>query len=110
MEGWKQSNLETLSVVEEGDFLAVKYGPCILCTSYFENVLSQYPFRFTGAGPHVVQQLTQGVQPAKWIEAAIIEICDLAKSKRVGLLIDAEQSFLQAGIDLWMLRYQRKYN
>lgn len=89
VEGWKQSNLETLSMVEEGDFLAVK---------------------FTGAGPQVVQQLTQGVQPAKWIEAAIIEICDLAKSKRVGLLIDAEQSFLQAGIDLWMLRYQRKYN
>lgn len=89
VEGWKQSNLETLSMVEEGDFLAVK---------------------FTGAGPQVVQQLTQGVQPAEWIEAAIIEICDLAKSKRVGLLIDAEQSFLQAGIDLWMLRYQRKYN
>lgn len=40
----------------------------------------------------------------------MIEICDLAQSKRVGLLIDAEQSFLQPGIDLWMLRYQRKYN
>lgn len=44
------------------------------------------------------------------MEDAIIEICNVAKSKRVGLLIDAEQSFLQAGIDLWMLRYQRKYN
>ena len=68
------------------------------------------PFRFSGAGPQVVQQLAQGVQPAKRIENAIVEICDTAQSKRVGLLIDAEQSFLQPGIDLWMLRYQRKYN
>lgn len=50
------------------------------------------------------------MQPAKRIDDAMIEICDLAKSKRVGLLIDAEQSFLQAGIDLWMLRYQKIYN
>lgn len=40
----------------------------------------------------------------------MIEICDMAKRKGVGLLIDAEQSFLQAGINLWMLRYQRRYN
>lgn len=57
-----------------------------------------------------MQHLAQGVQPDKRIDDAMIEICDLAKSKRVGLLIDAEQSFLQAGIDLWMLRYQRRYN
>ncbi|MCJ1429912.1 proline dehydrogenase [Sticta canariensis] len=89
VETWKHSNLETLKMVEEGDFVAVK---------------------FSGAGPQVVQQLAQGVQPAKMIENAIVEICDIAQSKRVGLLIDAEQSFLQPGIDLWMLRYQRKYN
>ena len=50
------------------------------------------------------------MQPAKRIEDAMTEICELAKRKRVGVLIDAEQSVLQAGIDLWMLRYQRKYN
>lgn len=42
VESWKQSNLETLGMVEEGDFVAVKYGPCIACTSSFEKVLIQY--------------------------------------------------------------------
>lgn len=37
-----------------------------------------------------MQQLAQGVQPGKRIDDAMTEICDLAKSKRVGLLIDAE--------------------
>lgn len=42
VEAWKQSNLETLDMVEEGDFIAVKYGPCIVCTSSFENPLIKY--------------------------------------------------------------------
>ncbi|MCJ1466545.1 proline dehydrogenase [Pseudocyphellaria aurata] len=89
VETWKQSNLDTLSMVEEGDFIAVK---------------------FSGAGPQVVQQLAEEAHPAKRMDDAMIAICNVAKRKRVGLLIDAEQSFLQAGIDSWMLRYQRKYN
>lgn len=36
VETWKQSNLDTLSMVKEGDFIAVKYGLCITCISCTE--------------------------------------------------------------------------
>lgn len=38
------------------------------------------------------------------------EICELAKERRVGLLVDSEQNFVQAGIELWTLRFQARYN
>lgn len=44
------------------------------------------------------------------MEDAIIEICELAKAKKVRLLFDAEQAAVQAGIDSWTLDFQRRYN
>lgn len=66
--------------------------------------------RFTGAGPHTLQQLTEGLPPTNRIEDAMTEICNLAEKRGVGILIDAEQYHLQTGVDKWMLRYQKQYN
>ena len=44
------------------------------------------------------------------MEAAVIEICELAKARGVRLLFDAEQSIVQAGIDAWTIDFQRRYN
>ena len=44
------------------------------------------------------------------MEAAAIEVCELAKARGVRLLFDAEQSIVQAGIDAWTIDFQRRYN
>lgn len=44
------------------------------------------------------------------MEEAITAICDLAVSRGVRLLFDAEQQAIQAGIDAWTLKYMKKYN
>lgn len=38
------------------------------------------------------------------------EICELAKAKGIGLLIDSEQNVVQGGIELWTLQLQKRYN
>ena len=48
--------------------------------------------------------------PSKVLEEAIVEICELAKEKDVGLLFDAEQQPVQPGIDAWTLEFQKRYN
>ena len=48
--------------------------------------------------------------PSKLLEEAIIEICELARAREVRLLFDAEQTAVQAGIDMWTLEFQRRYN
>lgn len=45
VETWKQSNLETLGMVEEGDFIAVKCGPSIACPSSFKSAYTFQIFR-----------------------------------------------------------------
>lgn len=66
--------------------------------------------RFTGAGHFVEQQLAKRSAPCARMKAALEEIFDTAKEKGVGILIDAEQNYIQAGIDSWALQAQEQYN
>ena len=87
---WKHGNLETLRVAQPGqDFVSMK---------------------FTGAGRQALWALKNRQPPSPHLAAAIDEICALARAKDVPLLIDAEQTAVQDGIDDWVMHYQRKYN
>lgn len=55
-------------------------------------------------------RLQESLPPSKLLEDAIVEICELAKARKVRLLFDAEQDSLQAGIDAWTLDFQERYN
>ncbi|KAI9821042.1 MAG: proline dehydrogenase [Pycnora praestabilis] len=89
IEVWKRGNLETIGMVEGGDHIALK---------------------FTGAGSQALHNLSHNLPPTPKLEKAIVEVCDLATAKNVGLLFDAEQSVVQSGIDSWTLSFQRRYN
>ncbi|RYP91843.1 hypothetical protein DL770_002020 [Monosporascus sp. CRB-9-2] len=89
IEPWKAGNLETLKVAQAGDFVSVK---------------------FTGAGRQALWALKNRLPPPPRLAAAIDEICALAREKDVPLLIDAEQTAVQAGIDDWTMLYMKKYN
>ncbi|MCJ1248839.1 proline dehydrogenase [Trapelia coarctata] len=86
---WRQGTLDTLKMIEEGDEVALK---------------------FTGAGRQALHALQESLPPSKFLEEAIVEICELAKARQVRLLFDAEQHSLQAGIDAWTLDFQERYN
>lgn len=86
---WKKGTLETVSLAEPGDFVALK---------------------FTGAGSQALYNLSKNLDPSPVLDESITEICDLAHSRGVKLVFDAEQASLQKGIDAWTLRYMQRYN
>ena len=86
---WKRGTLDTVALAEPGDFVALK---------------------FTGAGSQALYNLAHNLDPSPALEASITEICDLASSRNVKLVFDAEQAALQKGIDAWTLRYMKRYN
>lgn len=86
---WKKGTLETVSLAEPGDFVALK---------------------FTGAGSQALYNLSKNLDPSPVLEESITDICDLAHSRGVKLVFDAEQASLQKGIDAWTLRYMQRYN
>ena len=89
IEAWKEGTLKTVGMADDSDFVALK---------------------FSGAGNTAIQQLSSRQQPNPRIDTAITEICDLAESKGVRLLFDAEQNAIQDGVDCWTLMFQRRYN
>ncbi|KAK3392859.1 FAD-linked oxidoreductase-like protein [Podospora didyma] len=86
---WAAGTVETVLLASPGDFVALK---------------------FTGAGRQALYALSYRLPPSEALAAAIDNICQLAASKGVRLLFDAEQQAVQAGIDDWTLDYMRKYN
>jgi hypothetical protein len=86
---WRDGTLKTVELAGDGDFVAVK---------------------FTGAGKQALLHLAQGLSPSPTMEQAITDICEMAKSRNVRLLVDAEQQAVQPTIDEWTLDFQRKYN
>jgi proline dehydrogenase len=86
---WANGTMETVRLASPGDFVALK---------------------FTGAGRQALHALSQRLQPSEALASAIDSICQLAASRGVRLLFDAEQQALQPGIDDWSLAYMRKYN
>lgn len=86
---WEHGTLETVRLAKESDFVALK---------------------FSGAGQRALHDLSRNLPPEPLLEKAIVNICETAKERNVGLLFDAEQDAIQKGIDSWTLNYQRKYN
>lgn len=86
---WTHGTLETVSLAEPGDFVALK---------------------FTGAGRLALHQLAHNDAPSPYLAECIDAICKLAHERGVRLLFDAEQDALQDGIDNWTIQYSRKYN
>ncbi|CAL3972341.1 unnamed protein product [Diplocarpon coronariae] len=86
---WANGTLETVRMTRSGDFVALK---------------------LTGAGTQALHDLSQQASPSPALKKAIDAVCDLAASRGVKLLFDAEQAALQPGIDAWTLGYMRRYN
>ncbi|CAG9979740.1 unnamed protein product [Clonostachys byssicola] len=89
IEEWRKGVLKTVGMVGEGDYLALK---------------------FTGAGPAVSGALeAQKPIPKQMIEA-LKDVCNEALKREARILVDAEQHFLQTGIDLIAMELMQKYN
>lgn len=86
---WAAGTLETVRLTAPGDYVALK---------------------FTGAGRQALYTLSKRLKPSPPLASAIDSVCQLAASRGVRLLFDAEQQALQAGIDDWTLDYMRRYN
>jgi hypothetical protein len=86
---WATGTMETVMLASPGDFVALK---------------------FTGAGRQALYALSQRLPPSEVLASAIDQICELAASRGVRLLFDAEQQAVQAGIDDWTLEYMRRFN
>lgn len=86
---WAAGTLETVRLTAPGDYVALK---------------------FTGAGRQALYTLSKRLPPSPPLASAIDSVCQLAASRGVRLLFDAEQQALQAGIDDWTLDYMRRYN
>lgn len=86
---WATGTMETVLLASPGDFVALK---------------------FTGAGRQALYTLSKRLPPSEALETAIDGICQLAASRGVRLLFDAEQQAFQPGIDNWTLEFMRKYN
>ncbi|KAM0187765.1 hypothetical protein ACHAPA_011107 [Fusarium lateritium] len=89
IEAWRQGVLETTSMLEEGDFLALK---------------------FTGAGVGVMQALKNQTTLPKQMQDALNAICEKAIELKASILVDAEQQFIQPAIDNVALNLMRRYN
>ena len=66
--------------------------------------------RFSGAGKLALNALARREPPPPELDAAMDNICSMAKTRGVKLLLDAEQSCIQAGIHEWAVTYMRRYN
>ena len=86
---WQEGTITTIDMTPSGDHVALK---------------------FTGAGREIMRQLAAGENPDQAMEAAIMEVCERAKHRNVGLLFDAEQDAVQKGIDAWTLEFARRFN
>ena len=71
---------------------------------------AEIPSRLTGAGRSVEERLAARRAPCARMKDALDEIFLAAKGNGVGILIDAERNYVQAGIDSWALQAQEHYN
>ncbi|KAI9369068.1 FAD-linked oxidoreductase-like protein [Aspergillus egyptiacus] len=86
---WLDGTLQTVDMAQEGDFVALK---------------------FTGMGTQALHYLQQMMAPSPFMDQGIKQICDLAVSRNVRLLVDAEEQAVQPGIEEWTMRYQKYCN
>ncbi|KAF2193672.1 FAD-linked oxidoreductase [Zopfia rhizophila CBS 207.26] len=89
MEAWRTGTLETIDLIEEGDYLAVK---------------------LTGAGPKVTAAFAAGEMPPQQMLEALEEICTKCKERKIRIIVDAESQHFQKGIARVTLELMRKFN
>ena len=61
-------------------------------------------------GIQALQLLQQQAMPSSFMDASIQRVCDLAISRNVRLLVDAEEQAVQPGIEHWTMKYQKYCN
>ncbi|KAL4782451.1 FAD-linked oxidoreductase-like protein [Aspergillus varians] len=86
---WLDGTLQTVDMAQEGDFVALK---------------------FTGMGIQALEYLQKQAAPSPFMDESIKQICDLAISRNVRLLVDAEEQAVQPGIEEWTMKYQKYCN
>lgn len=89
VEQWKEGNLSTLDMTQNGDWLGIK---------------------MTGAGLQITKALMNGDSAPPVYVQAMDEICEKAASKGCRIWIDSEQQVFQQSIDRWTFDMMRKYN
>ncbi|KAL7952563.1 FAD-linked oxidoreductase-like protein [Trichoderma compactum] len=89
IEAWHQGVLQTVQMIGDGDFLALK---------------------LTGAGAAVTTALSLGKPLPTKMKSALVDLCDEAIRRRVNIFLDAEQNHVQPGIDKVALDLMRRYN
>ncbi|KAJ5346594.1 Proline dehydrogenase [Penicillium brevicompactum] len=86
---WIDGTLQTVDMAQPGDFVALK---------------------FTGMGIDALSLLQSQTPPTEFMDTSIQKICDLAISRGVRLLVDAEEQAVQPGIEAWIMKYQKYCN
>ncbi|CAI7588064.1 unnamed protein product [Penicillium bialowiezense] len=86
---WIDGTMQTVDMAQPGDFVALK---------------------FTGMGIDALRLLQSQTLPTEFMDTSIKKICDLAISRGVRLLVDAEEQAVQPGIEAWIMKYQKYCN
>ncbi|KAK2605940.1 hypothetical protein QQS21_003666 [Conoideocrella luteorostrata] len=86
---WRQGVLETVRMIGDGDHLALK---------------------LTGGGAAVADALASCESLPLQMSQALEDICSEAMQRKARILVDAEQQFVQPGIDIVAMDLMRKYN
>lgn len=86
---WLDGTLATVDMAQPGDFVALK---------------------FTGMGTDALRLLQKQTMPTDFMDESIQRVCDLAISRGVRLLVDAEEQAVQPGIEAWIMKYQKYCN
>ncbi|KAK1498654.1 carbapenem antibiotics biosynthesis protein carD [Colletotrichum abscissum] len=89
VEEWKQLNLDTLRMLQPGDFLSLK---------------------MTGAGPIAIDAMRARQPMPEVVLRSMEDICIETKQRGARLWVDAEQQVFQVGLDDWVIELMRKFN
>ncbi|KAJ5179018.1 hypothetical protein N7492_002228 [Penicillium capsulatum] len=82
---WLDGTLQTVDMAQQGDFI------------YWNG------HRRSSSSP-------TGGPPSPLMDSSIQKVCDLAISRGVRLLVDAEEQAVQPGIEAWIMKYQKYCN
>lgn len=89
IEKWRKGMMETIQMASSSDIIGLKWS---------------------GLGAHALHLLKKDKAPTPAMMAAIIEVCNAAAAKGVGLLPGAEEEITNVGIDNWTMDLQEQYN
>ncbi|KAI0139002.1 FAD-linked oxidoreductase [Hypoxylon sp. NC0597] len=89
IEAWRVGTLETVSMLGEGDQIALK---------------------LTGAGPLVTKHFAAGKLPPQQMIDALDDICRACERQNARVVVDAESQHYQKGIARTTIELMRKYN